>query len=398
MKKLKQTFKIIFALWLAFLPLSVSAQNVTDLEKQLAERQKQIEELQRKQAAYEASIAQKRGEARTLSNQISIINDQLQRTALSIETIETKIEATELEISQVQKSIEREQARIDEGRKQLASTVRALAKTKDSSLLKVLLTHDSFSDFYEEVQAYNRVQIAASDLVNEVEASKASLLNKQDLLNTSKVVLTTQNQTLNEKQYELADEQSLQEAILNKTKLDEQKFATLLAEVKKEQEEADAEIKRLEREVRARLISEGKISDAVATLQWPVPKNRVTTYFHDPDYPFNHLFKHNAIDIRASQGTTIKAPADGYVAKVRTGDPRRYWYIVLVHNGGISTVYGHVSRVYVEDGQRVSEGQTIALSGAMPGTPGAGPFTTGPHLHFEVHKDGSPVNPLDYLP
>lgn len=379
-------------------PLFSRADELTDLEKQLEARQKQIESLQQKQAAYEASIAKKRSEARTLANQISIINDQLQRTTLSIETLQTKIEATEIEIGAITKQIESQEQLINEAKQELAKTVRALARTQDNSLLQIMLTHKSFSDFYEELQGYTRVQMAAVELVDEVEDAKAALADKQSRLSTSKLALDDQQDNLTDKQYQLSDEQELQQYILGQTKLDEQRFAALLNQVKQEQAEADREIKRLEREVRARLEAEGKITDAATTLQWPVPKNRVTARFRDPDYPFNHLFKHDAIDIRAAQGTTIVAPADGYVAKVRTGDPKRYWYVVLVHDGGISTVYGHVSRVYVADGQKVSAGQSLALSGGARGAPGSGPFSTGAHLHFEVHKDGTPVDPLGYLP
>lgn len=380
------------------LPFQSFADELTDLERQLEARQKEIDALQQKQAAYEASIAKKRSEARTLANQIGIINDQLQRTTLSIQTIQTKIEATEIEIGAVSQQISQQEALIGEAKAELAKTVRALARTQDNSLLQIMLTHKSFSDFYEELQGYTRVQMAAVDLVDEVEIAKTALADKQQRLADSKLALGDQQENLSDKQYQLSDEQELQQYILGQTKLDEQRFAALLSQVKQEQAEADREIKRLEREVRARLEAEGKITDAATTLQWPVPKNRVTARFRDPDYPFNHLFKHDAIDIRAAQGTTITAPADGYVAKVRTGDPKRYWYVVLVHDGGVSTVYGHVSRVYVADGQKVSAGQSIALSGGARGAPGSGPFSTGAHLHFEVHKDGSPVDPLGYLP
>lgn len=398
MRLIKQTLKTLLAGWMMLWPVVTVAQNLSTLEQQIAERQQQIAELERKQAEYEASISKKRGEARTLSNQISIISDQLQRTDLNIRTIQTQIQATELEIENVKQSIEEEQVRIDEGRVQLSATIRALARTRDSSLIKVLLTHDSFSDFYDEVQSYNRVQLAASDLVNEVERARLALLERERLLEDNKVDLTSQNESLSDKQLQLEEEQGVQKYFLDQTRSEEQRYAALLNEIKKEQAEADAEIKKLEKEVRQRLLAEGKISDVVTALEWPVPKNRVTTYFRDPDYPFNHLFMHEAIDVRAAQGTRIVAPADGYVAKVRTGDPRRYWYIVLVHNGGLSTVFGHVSRVYVGDGEKVSAGQTIALSGGYPRAAGSGPFSTGPHLHFEVHKDGNPVNPLDYLP
>ncbi|HLG25309.1 MAG TPA: M23 family metallopeptidase, partial [Candidatus Gracilibacteria bacterium] len=73
-------------------------------------------------------------------------------------------------------------------------------------------------------------------------------------------------------------------------------------------------------------------------------------------------------------------------------------YIILAHAGGFMTVYGHVSELRVEAGEKVFAGQTIGLTGGTPGTKGAGVMTTGAHLHFEVMKGGKYVDPLDYLP
>lgn len=133
-------------------------------------------------------------------------------------------------------------------------------------------------------------------------------------------------------------------------------------------------------------------------LAWPVPPLLgISAGFHDASYRKEFGMEHNAIDIPVDQGSDVLAAADGVVAKV-SDKGMGFNSLVIDHGGGMSTLYGHVTKFLVQEGQTVHAGQVVAKSGGRPGTPGAGMFTTGPHLHFEVHVKGQPVDPMGYLP
>lgn len=135
----------------------------------------------------------------------------------------------------------------------------------------------------------------------------------------------------------------------------------------------------------------------VISLSWPLnPLYGISALFGDQDYERIFGLEHEAIDIPALQGTVITAAQDGTVEQV-VDSGMGYSYVVLRHNG-YATVYGHILEFLVEEGDVVYQGDPIARSGGMPGTPGAGHLTTGPHLHFEVVTGLGNVDPLDFLP
>ena len=95
---------------------------------------------------------------------------------------------------------------------------------------------------------------------------------------------------------------------------------------------------------------------------------------------------HKGVDIAAPKGTTVFTASEGEV--VRTGyDPEGYGtFIEVRHPNGMSTLYGHLSRIDVANGDAVTMGQRIGLVGSTG-------YSTGPHLHFEVRRNGGQVNP-----
>jgi LysM repeat protein len=117
---------------------------------------------------------------------------------------------------------------------------------------------------------------------------------------------------------------------------------------------------------------------------------RLTSPFGMRADPFTGVRRsHNGIDIAGPSGTPIYAAMAGKVAKVGV-HPTYGRYIILSHTGGFQTWYAHLQKPLVEQGKTAAQGQLI---GEMGNTG----YSTGPHLHFSVFKDGSPVDPLKFL-
>lgn len=121
---------------------------------------------------------------------------------------------------------------------------------------------------------------------------------------------------------------------------------------------------------------------------WPANTRIITQYYG---------WRHGGLDIAGKMGTAIYAAKGGTVTKAsHPSGGRCSWnsgygcYIVIDHGGGIKTLYAHNTKLFVNVGDRVSQGQTIALMGSTG-------RSTGPHLHFEVRVGGSRQNPLRYI-
>jgi murein DD-endopeptidase MepM/ murein hydrolase activator NlpD len=98
---------------------------------------------------------------------------------------------------------------------------------------------------------------------------------------------------------------------------------------------------------------------------------------------------HSGLDFAASYGSTIRAADSGTV--IFAGWYGGYGKAVIINHGkSITTLYGHTSELYVVEGQTVQRGQAIAAVGSTG-------LSTGPHLHFEVRRDGTPVDPMGFL-
>jgi len=374
-------------------------QEVKELNKQIQGKKDSLKKIQDQQKVYSQAIQQKQKEKASLNNVLAILENRMAKAALDIARTQTEIDRTNLEIAKVSLEIKAKDAQIEKQKEHIASVVRLMQKQDDKSSLEILLLNGTLNDFVSQVKYLADINKEIGQSLESLKQYKQDLENQRQDLNGKQKELSGLKDDLENKKLNLAGEQQDKTYLLDQTKSSEREYQRQLNLAKQEQEQAQADIVSLEKIVRAKLskISGKTLEFNDAGFIWPVPKNRINTYFHDPDYPFRYIFEHPGIDYRAGQGSTIRAAASGYVAIAKNAG-RGYSYIMIVHGNGLATVYGHVSKIFVAPDEYVVQGQVIGLTGGMPGTNGAGPLTTGPHLHFEIRLNGVPIDPLEYLP
>jgi murein DD-endopeptidase MepM/ murein hydrolase activator NlpD len=138
--------------------------------------------------------------------------------------------------------------------------------------------------------------------------------------------------------------------------------------------------------------AKNKLLSAIPAIQPVRNENlkRMASGFGYRTDPFTKARKmHEGMDFTAKQGTPIFATGDGVVAQADNRASGYGNHIVLRHGYGYETLYGHLSKYNVKAGQRVKRGDIIGYVGSTG-------RSEGPHLHYEVHKDGKVVNPLNF--
>lgn len=137
-------------------------------------------------------------------------------------------------------------------------------------------------------------------------------------------------------------------------------------------------------------LSSGELRKALGTQFLLPARGRLTSRFGYRSDPFTNVRSfHTGIDLAAPIGTSVKATLDGKVAT--TGYSTVFGnYIILTHEDGFQTLYGHLSVIAVQRGQKVSQGFIIGKIGNTG-------YSTGSHLHFSVYKNGKMIDPYSVL-
>ena len=282
--------------------------------------------------------------------------------------------------------------------------VRAIYMHGQLNYLEVILGANSFSDFANRVELLKRVIRSDYNLILEIQKQKAAIEAKKAQLEEDKRQLDALAAEAEKTRQEIAKKKAEQQKVLDAAKSNkaaaaqmEQDLNAQLASVRNliQQRLAAAEAARQAAQQQAASDDEGgggsddNYVQGTGAMGWPC-SGPITSPFGYRTHPiFGTTIFHAGIDIGVDYGTPIHAADSGVV--VYSGWISGYGNAVIIdHGGGISTLYGHNQSLAVSEGQSVSKGSVIAYAGSTGNS-------TGPHCHFEVDVNGSPVNPMGYL-
>ncbi|MBQ7983215.1 MAG: peptidoglycan DD-metalloendopeptidase family protein, partial [Clostridia bacterium] len=357
------------------------------------------EEYEKALAAYkqtEADIAAAQELKITLDKEILALETEIEKTQELLDIYNEQLEYYAGAVTE-------KEAEIEERYSLFIDRVRINYEDSFTSYLEIVLSSDSFSDLLY------RVDIVASLLDYDKRVLAALDRSKKDLSemqNDYQVLQYSAQQTLEKlssdmpkleekrEQNELLIEQ-LEKDFLelknNKEATEEQK-KKLEEQVKYKEAQVAAAEAEIDRKIKEAQERERLANYVGGTLGWPcnIKYNVISSYFVRRVNPiYGYYENHNGIDIPLPYGSAIYAANAGTVIVSEYHYSYGY-YVVIDHGGGISTLYGHNSKLLVSVGDQVTKGQQIAKAGST----GA---STGNHCHFTVRENGTPVDPMNYV-
>lgn len=374
-------FQIVFALVFVFSSVSWGDVTKDDLLKKIDQTKKKLNQNKIQEKQVVSKLTQTQQQVDRIVNNLTNLNSRLGKTQKSMLETQSQLDKTQSQLDQIKMNMMSRREVLD---RRLVT----IYKYGYQSYFEVLFNAKNFGEFisrFEMVGDFVRDDIQKIHLFQqqreEINLKKEQISEHAEELERQKnLYAKLQSQTLQEHKLYISKAQE-QQSQLEKIKNDRQFLEQSLDELDKESREMDSKIRDMQ--------SKNHVSLGTGRMVWPAD-GRITSPFGYRMHPVLRKWKyHSGIDIAVSSGTPVQAADSGVVILSKWNGG--YGNCVIIDHGqGISTLYGHNSVLLVREGETVTKGQVISRSGNTG-------LSTGPHLHFEVRKDGVPVDPLTYL-
>ncbi len=373
--------------------------------------QQRIHQERLKQQQIQARLHQKRLELNDATSRVGNLQAQLDQTNAAIAQTNTHLRSISAQIGATEHRLDVNTTRLRAAQKSLALHDNMLRRrlvdiyeNGNLDYLNVLLSAHSFSEFVERWEDLRLLIAANQATVRDRKKAASHVAAVQSRLQRDRLELASQQSAQNDARSQLGALAGERQNLVAVASTQRQGVAVQVSHIEELSAGEEAALEQLiqqylaeqaaERRSRERAAGIAGVIPPAATgaprsLSWPV-HGPITSPFGWRSNPFGGAPEfHPGLDIGVPMHTTVRAAADGTVIMAQ-------WYggygnFVLIDNGGgISTGYGHLSSFYVSKGQHVTRGQPIASSGSTG-------WSTGPHVHFEVRKNGKPIDPSPFL-
>lgn len=395
---------VICLLLAAVIPASVRAttmsaltsESIKDKQNQISQAEKEKEELQNNVSDLQKVKKELEAKKSNLKDYVSQLDKNLTRIEQNIVELREKISQKEEEIKQMEAELEVALAKEEKQKEIMIARIRLMYEKGDPSWPEMLMQSENFGDFLNRADYMERIMAYDKQMWEEFIANR-------ELVELCKQELEAEREILNQAKENVEIEQSNLEALINQKNKDITGYesdinnkARAIREYEEEIAAQNAEIEALEaaiaEEKKAILESNGDvlIYDG-GQFKFPLASyTRVSSDYGTRMHPTLGVQQfHNGVDFASPKGTAIYSAYDGKVVAA-TYSATMGNYVMVDHGGGLFTIYMHASALYVEKGDIVVRGETIAAVGSTG-------RSTGPHLHFSVRKNGEYDSPWNYL-
>ena len=397
-KYIKQLLAVMLLLCVAGVSVSytyatenaVGSTDVSALESQRQETLEEIESLKNSISNVKEEIDSLKTEKNTIQKYINQLDKKFDNLTAEIAEFETKIEEKKSDIEETKKKLEEAKIACEEQYASMKLRIQFIYENPSASLFELVITSESVSE------ALNRADyvFAMSDYERQM---MDKLTKTKEEIELQEITLEAELEELDMMQEELEKQKVKVNASINEKKGELSSKAAELSSANAEQSDYQAQLKEQEKLLNeiedqiARAANPDAYEGEVTGFIWPCPAyTRISSYFGPRPQPVpGASTNHKGVDLAAPYGADILASASGVVTTAKYSSSAGN-YVVIAHGHGISTVYMHASSLLVSVGQKVSQGQVIAKVGSTG-------YSSGNHLHFGVIKNGTYVNPLDYI-